>query len=91
MGDSKIDRRIENKTYWNSGDTYDTYYTQLPLEFRTVHIPCNCRAHTSLFPTNCTVGFNAPTSFDCKMQQFSVSYKCWRYVQHATQVVKYKR
>ena len=43
------------------------------LEFRTVHIPRNCRAHTSLFPTNHTIGTNAPTFFGFKTQWCSVS------------------
>jgi hypothetical protein len=36
--------------------------------------------HTSLFPTNCTIGSTAPTSFGCKPPPSSGICKCWRHV-----------
>jgi hypothetical protein len=35
---------------------------------------------TSVFSTNCTIGFNAATYFGCKLQPSSGSYKCWKRV-----------
>ena len=48
------------------------------------------KQYTSLFPTNQTIGFTAPTCFGCKPQPSSGRYKCWRHLQCDIPVVEYK-
>jgi len=64
---------------------------QNPRENLILHNFRTTLLYISSFPINFTVPFNAPSCFACKLQPSSVSYRCWRHVQGATQTVKHKR
>lgn len=67
------------------------FYKRVPRSTSSiVHFPWSYLIHTSLFQIAQLV-FNGPTCFHCKPQPSAGSYTCWRQVEHATKVVKYKR